>query len=154
MFKNVHGDQRIYIISLCPSFCVSSSSLPASMSVETTPDEAMNSTPGLTLEKSAIPPRASDSDPAPNPYSEPNVQLLEEPEPSPGPPLGANPAHKIMTFRPTMEEFRDFDKYIAYMETQGAHRMGLAKVLTYTYVIEAFKSTMKRFGAMGHLVKF
>uniref|UniRef100_A0A8B9LIH2 Lysine-specific demethylase 4B n=1 Tax=Astyanax mexicanus TaxID=7994 RepID=A0A8B9LIH2_ASTMX len=35
----------------------------------------------------------------------------------------------IMTFRPTMEEFQDFAKYIAYMETQGAHRAGLAKVI-------------------------
>uniref|UniRef100_A0A8C1LHN9 Lysine-specific demethylase 4B n=2 Tax=Cyprinus carpio TaxID=7962 RepID=A0A8C1LHN9_CYPCA len=35
----------------------------------------------------------------------------------------------IMTFRPTMEEFKDFGKYIAYIETQGAHRAGLAKVI-------------------------
>ncbi|XP_040591171.1 lysine-specific demethylase 4D-like [Mesocricetus auratus] len=35
----------------------------------------------------------------------------------------------IMTFRPTMEEFSDFSKYIAYMESQGAHRAGLAKVI-------------------------
>uniref|UniRef100_A0A8B9LL24 Lysine-specific demethylase 4B n=1 Tax=Astyanax mexicanus TaxID=7994 RepID=A0A8B9LL24_ASTMX len=41
----------------------------------------------------------------------------------------ANSAYKIMTFRPTMEEFQDFAKYIAYMETQGAHRAGLAKVI-------------------------
>ncbi|KAK1152558.1 lysine-specific demethylase 4B-like isoform X1 [Acipenser oxyrinchus oxyrinchus] len=40
-----------------------------------------------------------------------------------------NPGCKIMTFRPTMEEFRDFDKYIAYIESQGAHRAGLAKVI-------------------------
>uniref|UniRef100_A0A8C9W7J9 [histone H3]-trimethyl-L-lysine(9) demethylase n=1 Tax=Scleropages formosus TaxID=113540 RepID=A0A8C9W7J9_SCLFO len=40
-----------------------------------------------------------------------------------------NPGCKIMTFRPTMEEFRDFGKYIAYIETQGAHRAGLAKVV-------------------------
>lgn len=39
-----------------------------------------------------------------------------------------NPGCKIMTFRPTLEEFRDFGKYIAYMESQGAHRAGLAKV--------------------------
>ncbi|XP_041041411.1 lysine-specific demethylase 4C-like isoform X4 [Carcharodon carcharias] len=36
---------------------------------------------------------------------------------------------KIMTFRPTMEEFKNFSKYIAYMESQGAHRAGLAKVI-------------------------
>ncbi|KAB1272416.1 Lysine-specific demethylase 4D [Camelus dromedarius] len=34
-----------------------------------------------------------------------------------------------MTFRPTTEEFQDFNKYIAYMESQGAHRAGLAKVI-------------------------
>ncbi|KAG7461884.1 hypothetical protein MATL_G00195850 [Megalops atlanticus] len=41
----------------------------------------------------------------------------------------ANPACKIMTFRPTMEEFKDFNQYLAYMESQGAHRAGLAKVI-------------------------
>ena len=40
----------------------------------------------------------------------------------------ANPTCKIMTFRPTMEEFRDFNQYLVYMESQGAHRAGLAKV--------------------------
>lgn len=42
----------------------------------------------------------------------------------------ANPTCKIMTFRPTMEEFEDFNKYLVYMESQGAHRAGLAKVST------------------------
>ncbi|KAJ8382901.1 hypothetical protein SKAU_G00036790 [Synaphobranchus kaupii] len=41
----------------------------------------------------------------------------------------ANPTCKIMTFRPTMEEFRDFNQYLAYMESQGAQRAGLAKVI-------------------------
>ncbi|XP_066515977.1 lysine-specific demethylase 4C isoform X3 [Hoplias malabaricus] len=40
-----------------------------------------------------------------------------------------NPSCKIMTFRPTMEEFRDFNQYLVYMEAQGAHRAGLAKVI-------------------------
>ncbi|XP_077105300.1 lysine-specific demethylase 4C isoform X1 [Ranitomeya variabilis] len=40
-----------------------------------------------------------------------------------------NPACKIMTFRPTMEEFQDFNKYLVYMESKGAHRSGLAKVI-------------------------
>uniref|UniRef100_A0A8C9V4T9 Lysine-specific demethylase 4B n=1 Tax=Scleropages formosus TaxID=113540 RepID=A0A8C9V4T9_SCLFO len=44
-------------------------------------------------------------------------------------PMAQNPSCKIMTFRPTMEEFRDFAKYITYMESQGAHRAGLAKVI-------------------------
>lgn len=40
-----------------------------------------------------------------------------------------NPSCKIMTFKPTMDEFKDFNKYLAYMESKGAHRAGLAKVL-------------------------
>uniref|UniRef100_A0A8D3EES0 [histone H3]-trimethyl-L-lysine(9) demethylase n=1 Tax=Scophthalmus maximus TaxID=52904 RepID=A0A8D3EES0_SCOMX len=43
--------------------------------------------------------------------------------------IAKNPSCKIMTFRPTMEEFKDFAKYIVYMESQGAHRAGLAKVI-------------------------
>ncbi|XP_074877909.1 lysine-specific demethylase 4C isoform X6 [Buteo buteo] len=41
----------------------------------------------------------------------------------------SNPSCKIMTFRPSMDEFRDFNKYLAYMESQGAHRAGVAKVI-------------------------
>ena len=37
-------------------------------------------------------------------------------------------ADKIMVFRPTYDEFKDFKKYIAYMESVGAHKMGVAKV--------------------------
>ncbi|XP_068393311.1 lysine-specific demethylase 4B isoform X3 [Eschrichtius robustus] len=40
-----------------------------------------------------------------------------------------NPSCKIMTFRPTMEEFKDFNRYVAYIESQGAHRAGLAKII-------------------------
>ncbi|XP_063111675.1 probable lysine-specific demethylase 4F [Cavia porcellus] len=39
------------------------------------------------------------------------------------------PRSTVMTFRPTMEEFANFSKYIAYMESQGAHKAGLAKVI-------------------------
>lgn len=35
----------------------------------------------------------------------------------------------IQTFRPTWEEFKDFNKYIQYMESKGAHKAGLAKVI-------------------------
>ncbi len=35
----------------------------------------------------------------------------------------------VMCFSPTMEEFRDFSKFIVYMEEQGAHKCGVAKVL-------------------------
>ncbi|XP_042815403.1 lysine-specific demethylase 4D [Panthera tigris] len=40
-----------------------------------------------------------------------------------------NPSYTIMTFHPTTEEFKDFPRYIAYMESKGAHRAGLAKVI-------------------------
>uniref|UniRef100_A0A6P8NUJ1 [histone H3]-trimethyl-L-lysine(9) demethylase n=1 Tax=Geotrypetes seraphini TaxID=260995 RepID=A0A6P8NUJ1_GEOSA len=40
-----------------------------------------------------------------------------------------NPNCKILTFRPTLEEFRDFNKYLMHMEMKGAHRAGLAKVI-------------------------
>uniref|UniRef100_A0A8C3VPY9 JmjN domain-containing protein n=1 Tax=Catagonus wagneri TaxID=51154 RepID=A0A8C3VPY9_9CETA len=40
-----------------------------------------------------------------------------------------NPSCSIMIFHPTKEEFNDFDKYIAYIESQGAHRAGLAKII-------------------------
>nr|XP_061797327.1 lysine-specific demethylase 4A-like [Nerophis lumbriciformis] len=35
----------------------------------------------------------------------------------------------IMTFYPTVEEFKNFSRYVAYMESQGAHKAGLAKVV-------------------------
>nr|XP_035930858.1 lysine-specific demethylase 4D-like [Halichoerus grypus] len=40
-----------------------------------------------------------------------------------------NPSYTVMTFHPTTEEFKDFNTYIAYVESQGAHRAGLAKVI-------------------------
>ncbi|KAK4878252.1 hypothetical protein RN001_010758 [Aquatica leii] len=36
---------------------------------------------------------------------------------------------KIMVFRPTWDEFKDFAKYIEYMESMGAHKAGVAKVI-------------------------
>ncbi|KAL0103662.1 hypothetical protein PUN28_017730 [Cardiocondyla obscurior] len=36
---------------------------------------------------------------------------------------------RIQVFRPTYEEFKDFTKYVEYMESQGAHKAGLAKVI-------------------------
>lgn len=80
----------------------------------------------------------SECDPAPGL----NVGQLADSDTAPGLSLGSempstpvlpggnskNPSCKIMTFRPTMEEFKDFAKYIVYMESQGAHRAGLAKV--------------------------
>lgn len=34
-----------------------------------------------------------------------------------------------------MDEFREFNKYLAYMESKGAHRAGLAKVI----ILRSFK---------------
>lgn len=46
------------------------------------------------------------------------------------PSVEASPASipKIMVFRPTLEEMKDFSKYLEFMESQGAHEGGLAKV--------------------------
>ncbi|XP_061744692.1 lysine-specific demethylase 4A isoform X2 [Nerophis ophidion] len=38
-------------------------------------------------------------------------------------------ACKIMTFSPSSDDFKDFSRYIAYMESQGAHKAGMAKVI-------------------------
>uniref|UniRef100_A0A672YTN8 [histone H3]-trimethyl-L-lysine(9) demethylase n=1 Tax=Sphaeramia orbicularis TaxID=375764 RepID=A0A672YTN8_9TELE len=35
----------------------------------------------------------------------------------------------IMTFYPTAEEFKNFTRYVAYIESQGAHKAGLAKIV-------------------------
>ncbi|KAL0161590.1 hypothetical protein M9458_045315, partial [Cirrhinus mrigala] len=82
---------------------------------------AQDPSPELTLNPEIKPePSAPELTPEP-PIPEP------APAPALGPPPAANSSYKIMTFRPTMEEFKDFGKYMAYIETQGAHRAGLAK---------------------------
>ncbi|XP_036427357.1 uncharacterized protein kdm4aa isoform X3 [Colossoma macropomum] len=43
--------------------------------------------------------------------------------------VAQNPVFRIMTFHPTKEEFKNFSRYIAYMESQGAHRAGMAKII-------------------------
>ncbi|KNE87236.1 hypothetical protein PSTG_19383, partial [Puccinia striiformis f. sp. tritici PST-78] len=35
----------------------------------------------------------------------------------------------IMVFRPTWAEFQNFNKFVRYMESQGAHKAGIAKVV-------------------------
>lgn len=45
----------------------------------------------------------------------------------------------IMTFYPTVEQFSNFNRYIAYMESQGAHKAGLAKVSIVTVFVSAHK---------------
>lgn len=37
--------------------------------------------------------------------------------------------YNVPVFRPTMDEFKNFSKYIEYIETQNAHKIGLAKVI-------------------------
>ena len=36
----------------------------------------------------------------------------------------------IMIFRPTWDEFNDFNKYLEYVESQGAQKAGICKVST------------------------
>uniref|UniRef100_T1ITK4 [histone H3]-trimethyl-L-lysine(9) demethylase n=1 Tax=Strigamia maritima TaxID=126957 RepID=T1ITK4_STRMM len=36
---------------------------------------------------------------------------------------------KIMVFRPTYDEFKDFNKYMQHVESVGAHKAGLAKII-------------------------
>lgn len=42
---------------------------------------------------------------------------------------------RIMTFTPSKEEFKDFSRYIAYIESQGAHKAGMAKVSSIDFVL-------------------
>ncbi|KAJ3599607.1 hypothetical protein NHX12_033563 [Muraenolepis orangiensis] len=35
----------------------------------------------------------------------------------------------VMTFKPSKEDFGDFRRYVAYMESQGAHKAGMARVI-------------------------
>jgi hypothetical protein len=54
-------------------------------------------------------------------------------------PLLTEPAHNLpyqdlstgspMTFYPTMEQFASFDTFVAYMESQGAHKAGIARIV-------------------------
>lgn len=39
-----------------------------------------------------------------------------------------NAVPQIMVFRPTWDEFKDFSTYVQYIEDQGAHKAGIAKV--------------------------
>ncbi|KAF7663565.1 hypothetical protein LDENG_00206760 [Lucifuga dentata] len=97
-----------------------------------TPDTAVNAKPDGAPDLISAQPTGPDAAPGLVPGSEqPLAPLLPLPPLSQLPPPASvkNPSCKIMTFRPTMEEFKDFAKYIVYMENQGAHRAGLAKVI-------------------------
>ena len=39
-----------------------------------------------------------------------------------------NPGSKIKTYRPTMEEFKNFNLYVKYIESDGGHKGGVCKV--------------------------
>ncbi|XP_033109242.1 lysine-specific demethylase 4C-like [Anneissia japonica] len=41
----------------------------------------------------------------------------------------ASQCPEIMVFHPTLEEMEDFSKYVKYMESQGAHKAGIAKII-------------------------
>ncbi|XP_041862074.1 lysine-specific demethylase 4B isoform X2 [Melanotaenia boesemani] len=97
-----------------------------------TQDPAITETPDPAVTSEHTP--AHSTDPNVAPQLVPGSQLPSVPPLGPLPPplstaSAKNPSCKIMTFRPTMEEFKDFAKYIVYMESQGAHRAGLAKVI-------------------------
>lgn len=42
--------------------------------------------------------------------------------------MAAEQIPDILIFEPTWEEFKDFNKYVEYMESVGAHLAGIAKV--------------------------
>jgi len=42
--------------------------------------------------------------------------------------MSSDSVPKIMVFRPTMDEFKDFHRYIDHIEHLGAHKAGIAKV--------------------------
>ncbi|XP_063056818.1 lysine-specific demethylase 4B [Engraulis encrasicolus] len=90
------------------------------------PDPSSDLDPASAPTLDPIPEPNSPADPLSSPPNlTPSVSAAPLLPPAPAP----NAACKIMTFRPTMEEFSDFAKYIVYMESQGAHRAGLAKVI-------------------------
>jgi len=49
---------------------------------------------------------------------------------------------RIMTFTPSKEEFKDFSQYIAYMESQGAHKAGMAKVSSVYCILSGYHGTI------------
>lgn len=56
---------------------------------------------------------------------------------------------RIMVFRPTLEEYQDFPKYVEYMESKGAHKAGLAKVVRIcVYLGFPLKCDSLSFGAL------
>ena len=52
---------------------------------------------------------------------------------------GGHNIPKIQVFRPTWEEFKDFNKYIEYIESKGAHKAGICKVSVWVPGSEVIK---------------
>lgn len=61
--------------------------------------------------------------------------------------------YKIQVFKPTMEEFMHFGRYINYMEAHGAHLAGVAKVSTAERV-RSSKTLKKQFGILLAILNF
>lgn len=49
---------------------------------------------------------------------------------------------RIMVFRPSWEEFKNFPAYIEYMESKGAHKAGLVKVKIFFFFLFFLKKLM------------
>lgn len=49
-----------------------------------------------------------------------------------------------MVFRPTWEQFADFPAYIEYMESKGAHKAGLAKVIHFDFLFQQSRAWRRR----------
>lgn len=62
--------------------------------------------------------------------------------------LGANIDCKIMVFRPSLEEFSNFSQYVKYMESQGAHKAGVAKIIPPKEWKAVKNLNMRRIGEM------
>uniref|UniRef100_A0A7M5TVU4 [histone H3]-trimethyl-L-lysine(9) demethylase n=1 Tax=Clytia hemisphaerica TaxID=252671 RepID=A0A7M5TVU4_9CNID len=61
---------------------------------------------------------------------------------------GNNEGCQIMVFTPSYEEFKDFSGYIRYMESKGAHKAGIAKVIPPKEWQAVRRYNMKRIGEM------
>ena len=64
------------------------------------------------------------------------AQVVGSPEDSNWSYSGSNSSGSIpsiMIFRPTWEEFKDFNKYMEYVESQGAQKAGICKVHVNTF---------------------
>ncbi len=49
--------------------------------------------------------------------------------------MSSEPGRSVMVFYPTLEEMKDFSKYIETIEKKGAHIAGIAKVISLVFTI-------------------